>query len=300
MDESENDEEPKFPKPTYAKPTGKAYIVYQAALPVVPISYVNQQNNGYGRSQESYSGGGQRLPTHRIVFPSSNNQHQKPVNSYRQSYSPDQTYQEPVPSQQPLHQQQLQTPASSSFGNTQQGQHEERSANYFQRGGFENNPLKSTANDDYRQPNYFPPATQSINNRLVNYPTQSSGNNVHNQQHSLVQGGTKSLPPTADWRPYYPAPTIDGPSEGSDYRRLASRSVDPDESNGFYLEQEKIPMSRMKRQTDEEEIEDVCRTQKQFISPRAALNDRAEWKYIVNLGDRDPRLRQVIKVDVCS
>ena len=286
MDESENDDEPKFKKPTYGKPTGKAYIVYQAALPVVPISYVNQQN-GYGRSnQEGYQPNGrqQRLPTHRIVFPN-----QQPVNNYRQSYSPDQTYQEPVPSQQPHHQQQLQTPASSSSSsgsNTQQGppSHEIQSANFFRGPRFD---LKS---DDYRQPNYFPPATAISRN----YPSQS-GETRHNQ--NPVQG-TKS-PPAADWRPYYPAPTIDGPSEGSDYRRLAARSV-ADDSNGFYLEQEKIPMHRMKRQVDEEEIEDVCRTQKQFISPRAALNDKAEWKYIVNLGDRDPRLRQVIKVDVCS
>lgn len=282
MDESENDEEPKFkePKPTYAKPTGKAYIVYQAALPVVPISYVNQQNNGYARSnQDGYGSSGQRLPTHRIVFPNQQQQQQQqPVNSYRQSYSPDKTYQEPVSSQQ-----QLQAPASFGSGTQQGSQSHERSASYFRGPRFD---LKS---DDYRQPNYFPPAT-AINH---NYPAQSSGT----RQHHSVQG-TKS-PPAADWRPYYPAPTIEGPSEGSDYRRMASRSV-PDGSNGFYLEQEKVPMSRMKRQTDEEEIEDVCRTQKQFISPRAALNDRAEWKYIVNLGDRDPRLRQVIKVDVCS
>lgn len=285
MDESENDEEPKFkePKPVYVKPTGKAYIVYQAALPVVPISYVNQQNNGYGRSNQenSYgSNGQQRLPTHRVLFP---NQQQQPVNSYRQSYSPDKTYQEPVsPSQQPHQQQQLQTPASFSGSYTQQGPPSHEQSASYSRG-----PRLDLKSDDYRQPNYFPPATVIKHN---NNPSYSSVTR-HVQ-------GTKS-PPAADWRPYYPAPTIDGPSEGSNYRRLASRSV-PAEENGFYLEQEKIPMSRMKRQADDEEIEDVCRTQKQFISPRAALNDRAEWKYIVNLGDRDPRLRQVIKVDVCS
>ena len=65
---------------------------------------------------------------------------------------------------------------------------------------------------------------------------------------------------------------------------------------------------RFKRQVDDDDggigggggVEDICRTQQQFISPRAALNDKSQWKYIVNLGDRDPRLRQVIKVDVCS
>lgn len=71
-------------------------------------------------------------------------------------------------------------------------------------------------------------------------------------------------------------------------------------SGGDYTTQEKETSGRFKRQADEEEVESICRTQMQFISPKAALSDKAEWKFIVNLGERDPRLKQIIKVDVCS
>jgi hypothetical protein len=46
--------------------------------------------------------------------------------------------------------------------------------------------------------------------------------------------------------------------------------------------------------------EEVCRSRHMYITPKSALNDRSEWRYIVNLGDKDNRLRQVIKVDVCA
>ena len=45
---------------------------------------------------------------------------------------------------------------------------------------------------------------------------------------------------------------------------------------------------------------EICKTRRMFISPKAAMNDRSEWRYIVNLGDKDKRMRQVIKVDVCE
>ncbi|RWS30768.1 uncharacterized protein B4U80_02444 [Leptotrombidium deliense] len=56
-------------------------------------------------------------------------------------------------------------------------------------------------------------------------------------------------------------------------------------------------LERPKRQT--EDGEEICRTRKMYITPKAALNDKSEWKYIINLGDKDPQLKQVIKVDVC-
>ena len=30
------------------------------------------------------------------------------------------------------------------------------------------------------------------------------------------------------------------------------------------------------------------------------LNDKRQWKYIVNAPERDPQIRQVIKVEVCE
>ena len=127
--------------------------------------------------------------------------------------------------------------------------------------------------------------------------------------------------PSSTWKPMYPLTTSSeltnygGPSTGSSgsgvkgvqssvHHRspsVASSSVPPEEP----FRQEKMNTGRLKRQANgnggnEDEVESICKTQMQFISPKVALNDRAEWKYIVNLGDRDPRLRQIIKVDVCS
>lgn len=48
-----------------------------------------------------------------------------------------------------------------------------------------------------------------------------------------------------------------------------------------------------------EEVESACPVRTMFVSPRAALSDRSQWKFVVNLGDRDPRIRQVIRVDIC-
>ncbi|XP_076349562.1 uncharacterized protein LOC143246551 [Tachypleus tridentatus] len=49
-----------------------------------------------------------------------------------------------------------------------------------------------------------------------------------------------------------------------------------------------------------EDEEPACAIRSTFISPKAALSDKSEWKYIVNVAERDPRLRQVIRVDICS
>nr|XP_046919889.1 rho GTPase-activating protein gacU-like [Dermatophagoides farinae] len=59
--------------------------------------------------------------------------------------------------------------------------------------------------------------------------------------------------------------------------------------------------SRYKRQADEApiSIEPLCPSRTILLEPKAALNDRRQWKYVVNLADRDRRLRQAIKVEVC-
>ncbi|OTF82161.1 hypothetical protein BLA29_003379 [Euroglyphus maynei] len=59
--------------------------------------------------------------------------------------------------------------------------------------------------------------------------------------------------------------------------------------------------SRYKRQADETpiSIEPLCPSRTILLEPKAALNDRRQWKYVVNLADRDRRLRQAIKVEVC-
>ncbi|XP_022238861.1 uncharacterized protein LOC106457290 [Limulus polyphemus] len=54
---------------------------------------------------------------------------------------------------------------------------------------------------------------------------------------------------------------------------------------------------RGRRQQNEEP---VCAVRTMFILPEAGLTDRSEWKFVVNVPDRDPRFKQVIRVDVCS
>lgn len=59
--------------------------------------------------------------------------------------------------------------------------------------------------------------------------------------------------------------------------------------------------SRYKRQASAElPIEPVCPSRMILIEPKAALNDKRQWKYVVNLSERDPRLKQAIKVEVCT
>ncbi|XP_013793134.1 uncharacterized protein LOC106477080, partial [Limulus polyphemus] len=50
----------------------------------------------------------------------------------------------------------------------------------------------------------------------------------------------------------------------------------------------------------EEDEEPVCGIRSTFISPKAALSDKSEWKFIVNVAERDSRFRQVVRVDICS
>lgn len=45
--------------------------------------------------------------------------------------------------------------------------------------------------------------------------------------------------------------------------------------------------------------EPICPSRTIIIEPRAAMNDRSQWKFVVNLAERDPRLKQAIKVEVC-
>ncbi|RWS15752.1 uncharacterized protein B4U79_08225, partial [Dinothrombium tinctorium] len=56
-------------------------------------------------------------------------------------------------------------------------------------------------------------------------------------------------------------------------------------------------LQRSKRQA--ENGEELCNTRRMYFSPKVGLTDRSEWKYIINLGERDPNIKQVIKVDVC-
>lgn len=53
----------------------------------------------------------------------------------------------------------------------------------------------------------------------------------------------------------------------------------------------------VKRNEDEQQ---ACPVRTMFISPRAGLNDKSQWKFIINVADRDPKFKQIIRVDVCA
>ncbi|GFS73103.1 transposable element Tc1 transposase [Trichonephila clavipes] len=63
----------------------------------------------------------------------------------------------------------------------------------------------------------------------------------------------------------------------------------------------KVPKPRpiIRRQIENEE-KPVCPARTRFVPPQAALNDNSEWKYIVNVQNKDVRFRQIIRVDVCE
>jgi hypothetical protein len=59
------------------------------------------------------------------------------------------------------------------------------------------------------------------------------------------------------------------------------------------------PQTRYKRQIGGD-VDPVCPSRMILVEPKAALNDKSQWKFIVNLSDKDPRLKQAIKVEVCA
>lgn len=54
----------------------------------------------------------------------------------------------------------------------------------------------------------------------------------------------------------------------------------------------------VRRQNEDEKP--ACPVRTMFVPPQAALNDKSEWKYIVNVQSRDSRFKQIIRVDVCE
>ncbi|XP_076358866.1 uncharacterized protein LOC143251452 isoform X1 [Tachypleus tridentatus] len=58
-----------------------------------------------------------------------------------------------------------------------------------------------------------------------------------------------------------------------------------------------VHLYRRRRQKEEEPL---CAIRTMFILPEAGLTDQSQWKFVVNIPDKDPRFKQVIRVDVCS
>jgi len=57
--------------------------------------------------------------------------------------------------------------------------------------------------------------------------------------------------------------------------------------------------NRHKRET-EEVLEPACAVRYAQIDPRAGLTDKRYWKYVANAVDKDDRLKQTLKVELCA
>ena len=264
---------------------------------------IDPRNNNYENNvQQQKSVDSQLTPSSRSFFPPSSTSSSSSGNNYQQSSDYGATTGGSI-NQEPHHQQQQQ----QSFNGPNNNNHYPPVA--------ATNAYSSANNNNYQQ--ITPTSnlqTQNSNPSLAYNNQRRSNNNQLNTPNGQV----------SSWRPVYPqtsshATKSQSPSSASDSNSFNAMMVPQnnfnsyqsgfgDETDDGFVSQEKM---RFKRQIGEggtedpntnsaEEVESVCRTQKRFISPRAALNDKAQWKYIVNLGDRDPRLRQIIKVDVCS
>lgn len=47
-------------------------------------------------------------------------------------------------------------------------------------------------------------------------------------------------------------------------------------------------------------LEKICKSQTIYITPKVALNDKSEWKFIINIDNDNGQFRQIIRVDVCT
>nr|XP_023022001.1 protein spaetzle 5-like [Leptinotarsa decemlineata] len=56
--------------------------------------------------------------------------------------------------------------------------------------------------------------------------------------------------------------------------------------------------SRIKRQSPNRS-ETLCRTRSQYIMPRAALNNKGNWMYVVNMPEVDNQYTQLVKSETC-
>ncbi|XP_023229703.1 uncharacterized protein LOC111629966 isoform X1 [Centruroides sculpturatus] len=49
-----------------------------------------------------------------------------------------------------------------------------------------------------------------------------------------------------------------------------------------------------------ENSEPACATRSEFVFPRAALNDKSQWKYVINLPNRNPNYKQIVRIELCA
>ncbi|XP_037072623.1 protein spaetzle 5-like [Pollicipes pollicipes] len=58
-------------------------------------------------------------------------------------------------------------------------------------------------------------------------------------------------------------------------------------------------IARQKRQADSSEGSQLCPTSGQFVTPKAGLNNRGEWRFVVNMEELDVRYTQLVRAERC-
>jgi hypothetical protein len=166
----------------------------------------------------------------------------------------------------------------------------------------------------YNKPNNYNNRQQNYNNHYSSYgppdtSAQGYGYNQNNGYNSGYNYNNNNVN-RAQYRPTYSKhsrPDQKGypsPSYDSHYSpppvRYGNDNHYPQQQQ---YDNEMISQShqtRYKRQTGAEVVDPVCQSRMILVEPKAALNDRSQWKFVINLADRDPRLKQAIKVEVCQ
>lgn len=274
VNESDNDNEPKFKDEPADKPAAKGYIVYQTAVhypvrPLGPVPVVRAPGVAIYKSSRNYEHG---------------QRDESPYQHYQQMPgSPSApVFQAPNPSESHArlsHNQAVNYANNQEFANY--------NTHYGQR--LELNQEKAKG-EPSPKPYVAPqsgikglaPATKSssLSSPFQNYQTllerfkqQNAYSQVNSYSNNYQQNGH------LDQASYSESPRVNYAANNahSSATTRYKRQIDDDSSAG-----------------------ELCETRSMFITPRAALNDRSEWRFVVNVPERDQRFRQVIRVELCS
>ncbi|CAG9825222.1 unnamed protein product [Phaedon cochleariae] len=88
----------------------------------------------------------------------------------------------------------------------------------------------------------------------------------------------------------------------SNYQRLRRSLKHQRKRRSFQriTEESKHSNSTLQRSKRQATIPSLCRVRSQFIMPRAALNNKGNWMYVVNMPEVDSSYTQLVKSEVCA
>lgn len=314
MDESQNDEEPKLElrdQSSDFKPQQKGYIVYQSAIHYKPVApslgyniyagsaYYDQPINGYERQEKSNSN--RQRVSKMVQKPTIPNQATRNENygtiqrnskSIPYANAANTRYEGKTKSKDyqidQAHSRQLEDQTQQSKENYQAFRPSPLIRSGFRPLILNQGIQQHRVYNDEQNDKVMSSDSRGFN-VYKNQPVQSQYRQPHQPlQQDLATYQINRQQSSHQFRnPFYPEKNCDRAHSKPIYSRPVATN---------YNEQHR----RNKRQANNDEGTSLCETKKMYIQPKAALNDRSEWKFIINLGDVDSKFKQIIKVDVCS